>query len=54
VADVEPPGDSLDEFPRWNGGVGVVIPREVARLRPRPRFGVAIPDRRPVTVLVGN
>jgi len=31
VADVEPPGDYLDEFPRWRGGVDVVIPREIAR-----------------------
>jgi len=31
VADVEPPGDYLGEFPRWSGAVDVVIPREVAR-----------------------
>jgi hypothetical protein len=31
VADVEPPDNYLDEFPRWNSAVDVVIPREVAR-----------------------
>ena len=31
VADVEPPGEYLDEFPKWNGGVDVVVPKDVAR-----------------------
>ncbi len=52
MADVEPSGDYPDELPRWNGGVDVVVPYEVAHSR--PRLGVAIPDRRPVVVLVGN
>jgi len=31
VADVEPPGEYLDEFPEWRGTVDVVLPDDVAR-----------------------
>jgi hypothetical protein len=48
VADVEPPAEYLDEFPGWSGGVGVVIPREVARAVAH-RVGVAAARGKTVT-----
>jgi len=48
VADVEPPGEYLTEFPDWSGGVGVVIPREVARAVAH-RVGVAAARGKTVT-----
>ena len=48
VATVEPPADYLDEFPDWSGGVGVVIPREVARAVAH-RVGVAAARGKTVT-----